>query len=348
MKFLKHLPIETYILVLPSIVFLSVVFSIYTYCELGAHFCLSNMSNGNLLLYLFNYKYVFISLLIVSIIVLFTVGFFLNKINDLKNKAQMYKLRSIIFITLSLYVLLLAIVFAVQIIFYSADYYSASSASTILMNLDMNIFGSYLPIRLNQIITSTFLSNLILKSYMYLNYVFCIILLGTMLRNIYLLRKLIFSIFIACLIGIPFWFFVPAVAPDSMYRLNIFNNDIPVIISNEIDNTNFLPNTKDTFLELENFWIDKSGGSLGTSTFPSMHSAWGVIITIVAIELWAPLVIIMLPWLILELIGTMYTLQHYAVDTVFGIIIGIISYIIASRFLKYEKRYFVDKYHLFD
>ncbi|MCX6757571.1 MAG: phosphatase PAP2 family protein [Candidatus Nomurabacteria bacterium] len=83
------------------------------------------------------------------------------------------------------------------------------------------------------------------------------------------------------------------------------------------------------------------------STFPSMHAAWGIIACVALIEIWGPLAIIAIPWIIAELIGTMYTLEHYAVDVILGIIIGFFALWITKRLLKFEKQYFVDHYNLF-
>ncbi|WP_460994690.1 phosphatase PAP2 family protein, partial [Staphylococcus aureus] len=69
-----------------------------------------------------------------------------------------------------------------------------------------------------------------------------------------------------------------------------------------------------TFDRMEKYWVDTEGVSMAITTFPSMHAAWGVIVAVIAIELFPPLFLVVVPWFILELIGAVYTMQHYAVD----------------------------------
>lgn len=332
----RNFPIETYVFLLPSII--SIILSVVFYL---------NYLSGHIFAIILTYKILIVLLLIIFTIILSYILFILIRKRRDSVGIQIVRLRSFIFIILIQYFFLLASAFVIQILFVKSDPQHVYNVSSMLMDFDMRIFGSYLPFTLNQIITSVALSNAIIWSYFSINTIALSLMMILFFKSMHLFRKYFIAYFIALMIGIPFWIFMPAVAPDFMYRVNIFHKEIPTVISNTVESTTFLPNTKNVLVALEDFWIDEKGESLGITTFPSMHSAWGVIIAYIAIELWAPLAIFVLPWLILELIGTMYVLEHYAVDTLLGIAIGLISVFIAKRLLKFEKKYFIDKYDIF-
>ncbi|MBI2591240.1 MAG: hypothetical protein HYW34_01010 [Candidatus Brennerbacteria bacterium] len=67
--------------------------------------------------------------------------------------------------------------------------------------------------------------------------------------------------------------------------------------------------------------------------------AWGLIIAYFSIFLWRPLGIVMIFWSLLNALGALYTLQHYAVDLILGAFIGMFAIITADLLMKFEKKY---------
>jgi membrane-associated phospholipid phosphatase len=92
---------------------------------------------------------------------------------------------------------------------------------------------------------------------------------------------------------------------------------------------------------------DPSKRLLPTSTFPSMHAAWGVITAYSAMTISPWLGIVFVPWAILNGIGSVYILEHFAVDIFFGTFIALLSIIITEILLRFENKYFEDKFGLF-
>jgi len=67
-----------------------------------------------------------------------------------------------------------------------------------------------------------------------------------------------------------------------------------------------------------------------TTTFPSSHAAWAIIAMIFAFEGSLLAGTLFTPFLLLSAFGTFYLAQHYFIDAPAGIIVGIVSALIAS------------------
>lgn len=269
----------------------------------------------------------------------------------LKNKVSYSEIihffRSSLFVLMLFYFGGLALAIATQFIFYIANPVRVAANSIMFTKWDYAIFGTYPWLSMHSFITAHWAEIFIYGSYLLTLFIIVILLITLIFKNVFLLRKFLLSYFIATVIAIPFWIIFPALAPDMMYRINILHVSAPSEIKEKLDNAHFSPTSQSVFLSLEERWVDKSGRTLPVTTFPSMHAAWGIIIVVIGIELWAPLAVVLVPWLLAELAGTIFTLEHYAVDVIFGIALGFLALYLASCLLKWDKKNSFDKWDLF-
>ncbi len=342
-RLLRRLPIEVYVLFLPTIIFL---ISIFVFVFAFAHGNSASLFHGSFVtLFLQStLRSPVIVPILLYILICMTVIYF-NKRSDRSGLIRSYS--SFVFVMGIFVCFSVTMSLATQLMFNTADHSRVIAASAGLAFVDKAIFHSYPWLYLNQHITSNFLEAVIVQSYLILDLIGCILVFITACYKTHLFRKLILSLFIAFIIGIPFWVTIPALSPDDAFRSNILGAKIPDDIKTQMVATHFSAPTLDSLIKTEAYWVDKTGKSLGITSFPSMHAAWGIIITVIGIEVWAPFAIVLIPWLLLELVGTVFTLQHYAVDTIFGILVGFLALFIVKKLFELEERYFKDEYDIF-
>ncbi|MDR3519582.1 MAG: phosphatase PAP2 family protein [Candidatus Pacebacteria bacterium] len=341
-KFLKNFPIETYVLLLPSLIFLLVMSFYIFFRENGyseiffhGHFLSIVISTDNL----FPIIFIIICLNIIEILVMLR--------NQAKFEDVLHFLKSSFFVFGIFYISGLALTVLTQLVLNVANPTRTIASSIMFTKWDYTIFRFYPWLSLHSLITSHLMEMFIYESYL-LTVVMMLVLLAILaFKNIFLFRKFLLSYFIAIVLATPFWAAFPALAPDMMYRLNIFNIPVPTQIADNLSSIHFSKTSQIVFSALEKEWLDNSGQSLPITTFPSMHAAWGIIIAVIGTELWTPLAIVLIPWFLLELTGTIFTLEHYAVDTIFGVLLGFLALYLATCLLRFDKKHSFNKKNLF-
>lgn len=213
---------------------------------------------------------------------------------------------------------------------------SIPSTNNFLMKIDQPIFNTYLPFWF-QLSSNPYkplfdkMSELLIYAYHSLSYLFGLTLLLLVFINARLCVRLITGFAVCAFISLPFWYFFPATSPVIAYLHPPSAIDIPGDISPVLND--YRPNEA-----LQNF-IDsrvESNSDGPYTTIPSMHIAWVAALVFYVIIAWRPFAIIALPYLFLNIISTIYTLQHYTADIVAGLIIAALAIIITKR-LKPEK-----------
>jgi membrane-associated phospholipid phosphatase len=210
------------------------------------------------------------------------------------------------------------------------------STNNILMKIDQSFFHTYLPFWF-QLSTNPAkpmfdkMSELLIYTYHSLGYLFGFTLLLLIIINGHSCVRLICSFAVCAFISMPFWYLFPATSPVIAYlhppsEINI-PSDISLVLSN------YQPNEA-----LQNF-IDSRVRSNSTgpyTTIPSMHIAWVTVLVFYTITAWRPLAIVGIPYFFLNILSTVYTLQHYTADIVAGLIIAALATVITKR-IKPEK-----------
>ncbi len=347
-NFLRALPVEAYVLLVPVCIFFLCITIFALTCHGGWGACGAEFLQGHFLATIFDGKTftaIIVPLFAYTACTLFIM--WLRKNKESTATVIVQNLRSFFFVFGIFYLATIATAFSVQLLFNGVDPIHAGVVSNKLMALDKIFFGVYPTFYLQTLITNDVLGFVIVKAYAYLIPVVLLLTVVLVFSKTLLFRKFILAYFIAGAIGIPFWILVPAVSPSSMYRLNELHMTPPVAVMQSLEETKFTPYMTSVFEKLDTYWRDPSGKSLNITAFPSMHAAWGIVVAVIAIELWAPLALLVIPWVLAELVGTVYTLQHYAIDTVFGILVGLGALYLSRKILGVEGRYFTDRYDLF-
>ncbi len=214
-----------------------------------------------------------------------------------------------------------------------------ADTSVWLMHADVKIFDTFPALKLYAYLSGTFIERLIVYSYNYLAVIIALLFFIAFIQN----RKLFITFFtafiFAFLISAPMWYFVPAVSPEEAYRRDTvsISNSSHYSEGDKAIQEHLQNQQQSAFLakyinSLDKRWISPDKSYYAVSSFPSLHAAWGVIGMVLAFYLWPPLLIVALPWCILNFVGTFYTLQHYAIDSMVGICVGVLC-ILLSLFL---------------
>lgn len=205
-----------------------------------------------------------------------------------------------------------------------------ASASNSLMNWDYKIFGFYPPLWLQNFARYSWLDTTLILAYGSLALALTSTMFFLAIGSTALFRRFVIALFFALFLSLPFWYALPALTPDEMYRQNILRSTAPADIQTHLyqfslSSTNLIQHLTTRSLSQPAYH------AYAVSSFPSLHASWGIIIAYFCLRLWYPLGLFLVPWSILNLLGTVYTTQHYAVDTLFGVVIAIVAIIFANH-----------------
>lgn len=273
---------------------------------------------------------------ILLMIHLATIIFKSRKSNDIE--ALRTSLTRIFFSMLYISLILASIVFFISItvgLLGGSAKDNVIAASNLMMEWDMNIFGTYLPFSMQALFNYPVLDTLFMFSYLNLSVVLSSAFLIFFLTSKQLFRSFMLAFTLIYMISIPIWYAFPAISPDEMYRANIFEETTFQISDTEaIENAVIAPSVQslvDTLAELKT-WSRPEDNYYAVTAFPSMHVAWGLLIAYFSYLLWKPLLFLTGPWSVFNLAGSIYSLQHYAVDIIASIVLVVII-ILAVRFI---------------
>jgi len=215
-----------------------------------------------------------------------------------------------------------------------------ASASNYLMNLDYKLFGVYPPLWLQNFARYPWLDAPLIWSYRSLSLALATTTFFLAIGSTALFRRFVMALFFALFISLPFWYVLPAITPDEMYRRNILASAAPAGIQAHLYQLSLSSTNLIQYLAtIRSTASQPAYHSYAVSSFPSLHASWGIIIAYFGLRLWRPLGLILIPWSLLNLLGTVYTTQHYAVDTLFGIVIAVVAVMAASYVLSQEGRH---------
>ncbi len=234
----------------------------------------------------------------------------------------------------------------ISVLFRSFGAAPVAEASGLLMRFDMLIFGVYPPFFLNSISIPPSLTWFIVNSYAYLPVVLGVLLAYLFCTSARSFRSLFLAMTLSVFLSLPFWIIVPAIAPNEMYRRNILNQELTADISVAMNNMTMSPYVARAITAVEAMWIDKAGRALAVSSFPSTHVIWGTLILYYLCRAKPLLVMVVLPFAIANFLGTMLLMEHYAVDSIFGVFIGVLAIYCAERLLRFNDRYHIDRFGL--
>ena len=204
-----------------------------------------------------------------------------------------------------------------------------------LLRLDRLLFRVYVPFwfenennPLNQVFRS--LAGILVTTYASLPFVLAVSLVAALMKDGEIFSRAVamyFGIIIVSMLG---WYFLPATSPFDAYL-----DGVPPPVPRE-EVTRYLASYRAseavvTFTNRLRQIRSQLGPRLWVTTIPSMHIAWAVVVTYTAMTLSRWLLLVALPYFLLNLISTMSGLQHYAVDVVAGLAVGFAAILVINR-----------------
>jgi hypothetical protein len=325
MKLLRSLPIEIYAILIPSII-LSFCVATFSPSSTQAGFIASSLSTWQLAL-LGGQKLFLI--FIISWILLIGYIYSLRKSKSLSESFDAV----ISLIGLNIFASLITFLLGVLNSYLggTVPLVKVISATSKLDMAEKFVFGQIPAIKLIDLFSGTLLERLFLYSYVYLFAIFSFTLLLLILSNKKIFRQTFMSFFLAFLIATPFFSLFPATSPDGYYIANTLstNNYLYIQHSDIFDN----------FINLfHSMWIRPH--FINISSIPSLHAAWGLIGVLGLLHSKNRFSGLFVIWLLFNLVGAMYSLQHYALDLIAGIITGLSSFYLAGYLIKLSNNYY--------
>jgi hypothetical protein len=269
---------------------------------------------------------------------LFLIYFLVKAFNIIKNKKNISEMAPILknFFKLAFLSFLFFLIFGFTIsqmsLFVSKE--KISFISNFFTQIDKNIFGFY-PQFWFQNITNPikFLFDLftwqIFFVYEYLATLSSIIFVFLIALDVKLFYKAAIAFALTILISTPLWFFFPAITPYDAYINNILHAPVPASVQTAL--TSYSPNQ--ALLDIFKLFKDadsKSSGFLPITTMPSMHIAWSVLVVFFGIKLWKKSAYFLIPYFFINMIATLFLLQHYTIDLFVGFLVAILSIYLAG------------------
>jgi hypothetical protein len=213
-------------------------------------------------------------------------------------------------------------------------------ADDILMRADHWIFGTYVPFEMHNGALWASLATPLLACYLRLTLILSLVMISLFILRADRFRQFLLAFVAIMFLGMPGWAALPATTPSEAYRTVRLRKDIPKDIAKEVARPlSHLGDATVMFLEtVERYQSNPATGRYFITSFPSPHVAWGVIIVWFGVELYWKSIVLLLPWGLFNCIGAVYSLQHYAVDAVAGIVVAIAAVYLVRGMIALEAR----------
>ena len=349
---LKSFPIETYVIFIPSLLLLSLV-----YVGLGSsewsgineyHFLLvlkkilfNNPTFGNIFVYPLAYlifRYIFDTLPLWDKRNQTSAQLLDQFFGSRRRMAILCTLYWIIGIFAFCYLLVVGL----GLLFHMFAPPEIAQVSREMMQIDHALFGGYPVYALQFLGHIPLITPLIVYAYLYTPLFLGIIFLMLLFFRVRLFRHFFLTTTFAFFLCFPLWYMFPALTPNEMYRYNLFALTIPSDIKSEALAHPAGPLVETMMTNIETIWIDPDRTTIAVSTMPSMHVIWGIEVALFGYLLIRRYALFFALYCCLNILGTMLLLQHYAIDVIVGALVGAVSLLFAYIALRYERRYMSD------
>jgi len=214
-------------------------------------------------------------------------------------------------------------------------------ANEFLMRADRMIFGTFVPFEMHEQDLYAGLSTALLFCYIKLSLVLSLVLIALFIFRADRFRQYVLAFVAIMFLCMPGWAALPATTPGEAFRTGKLQMQVPVDIDHEIADPVIHLNYKVTnFLNrLEPYESDPANGRYFITSFPSLHVAWGILVVWYGVQLYSRSAILLLPWALLNIVGAIYSLQHYAVDALAGIVVAIIAVYLVRGLVALEAKH---------
>lgn len=342
LDFAKKLPLEVYVILLTFLVGLIL-------------FLVNPLLNFGILKYIpfFSSFYLFIGFeFLFAVVVLFfsyfLVKIFLIAVDYHKEQKKVFLELGVLFGNIAIPLITLTAVlsslFFVTVLLTYISPESVFEMSRKFMFIDQRISGPLSPFSIAQYFSQwSSIDWLLVFVYANLGLVITLSMIVFFIANTQILRKFLLTLFVVCLLSVPFWYEYPVISPYELYMRNIFQLDSSDPFYREAKEIPLASSNYEFLKYSEGVGSNVEKGTFLVTTFPSMHIAWGTLVAFYVISLLPLSAIIVIPWWIVNTISVVYTLQHYTIDIPAGIIAAFVTMFIVHRALLIEKKYYKGK-----
>jgi len=149
------------------------------------------------------------------------------------------------------------------------------------------------------------------------------------LKHVALFREAVAAFFLVNMLLYAGWIAFPALSPHDRFLDNVYNLSIPPAVQEYV--VSYAPQQEiQKVLDEMRAQKQESLTVLPTTTMPSAHIAWAVLLLFYSFRLSKWLVFFSLPFALLSMLGTVLFAQHYFVDVPAGIFVALMSILIVS------------------
>lgn len=276
---------------------------------------------------------VVVLILCYALVKIWKVAFLYMKSEDWK--IHVCELKRLLFWGLSYFVVIeivqIAIAHVLGVLYLSADVHEVILWGERYNDLEKYLFGKPVYCYLNNLLNTSLWSEVFVRAYTFILLAAKITLFACLFKKGKLFAQFMLGFFLTIWFCIPIWIFFPSVSPAELYKYNIFslseNRDVQ-LAQNQI----LQPKSERFISWVENsIWIDQRKEFLAISTNPSLHVGWSVVIIYFAYAVNKRLLYLFGPWAVFNFLATMYLWQHFFIDTIFGIICGLLAVFVARK-----------------
>ena len=208
-------------------------------------------------------------------------------------------------------------------------------ASLSLMQVDHDMFGVYPNIWIHQsanpfrsILDDSFM--IMVNAYGALGLMISLLLIFSLALNPKILLRALVVFLLSFFASIPFWLGSPAVTPNETFYSNKIDAELPAPILREMETFVPTPQMAQSLQLMGESRGTGKNGYYGITTNPSMHITWSVFVLYYGILLYRRSAIFLIPYFIVNAFSTVYLLQHFAIDVMTGIAMGVFLIILAG------------------
>ncbi len=208
----------------------------------------------------------------------------------------------------------------------------------LLLGLDRLLTASYPFIELTAIPYPPWFISAVIVSFHYL--VPAIFMLPAYLsqRHYPLFRQFAAAFFVSTLLSFPGWLLTPALSPHDRFIDNVYQRSLSSEIAAALDRYKPSPAVARFLADVRQSKDRELGGVMPTSTMPSAHVAWAVLLVYYGWRALPLISLLTIPLAILSTLGTVLLAQHYAIDIPAGVVVALLGIAIARRIALLEHR----------
>jgi membrane-associated phospholipid phosphatase len=213
---------------------------------------------------------------------------------------------------------------------------SVNLKDEVLMDFDARLTGVYPFFYLVSFSLPDWFCRAVIFSFKELSLLVIIAAIYVFLKNKPVFQEFSASFCLILLLMFPLWLIFPALSPHDRFIDNVYSLPISPAVQKEVESYN--PNNclKQFLAETRTRKEAGQNPYLPTSTMPSAHAAWVVLVGYYFFRTKIFVGIISLPFLALSLLGTVFLAQHYFIDIIAGILISFIAIIIIRLLTSFE------------